>query len=271
MCASPDLGVNGSAMAATARLAIQETIRLTTHPLVLVGIAASLLWSSSYLTNAPDNPFNVYDGLTQLPCLLLGPLTVIAANMVTSRDRRAGTTEVLLTAPISGRRRTCALLLAPAGPTVITVVLVVVQVAVFRGVNIEPSRWPTSAELAIQRVSVLGGGLLGIMLARWTSFPGTAMITLLALFAVYHAFSFLDPNTWLSYAPYRDLRVAGPNATNISYFVGSMGWHLTYVLLLGAIAAIGALLGTPGPKRGLLVMGACAVAGAVFAGWLQLP
>lgn len=268
----------GSARVQVARhLGASEIVRLTTHPLVVVGVVASLAWAatpagreSPYINQAPGTPYNVYLGLTILPSFLLGPLTLFAANLLASRERRAATTEILAPAPTPARTQTLGLLIAPLGPAALAAVIAAAQVAGFRAFGLTPSRWPTIAELAIHPAMVLGGGMLGVAVARWLPIPGAAAITMLLLVGTYPAGAAFGRDSWMSFAPLMDL-AATEDFQHITYFPGSVAWHVAYLLCLDAMAAIAALLATPGPRRALLAAGAGTALAAAAAGWAQLP
>jgi hypothetical protein len=260
------------------RLGAWECVRLTTHPLVGLGVAISVLWvlapalrESPQLSSAPGTPYNVYLGLVTLPSFLLGPLTLFAANLLASRDSRAGTAELLAGAPTTARTRTLGLLLAPVGPAALAALIAVAQVAAFRAAGVVPSRWPTVAELAVHPAMVLGGGVLGVAVARRLPVPGAAAITMVLLVGTYPVGAALGRDTWLSFAPLMDLATSDDRGRHVTYFPGSVAWHVAYLLCLAALAAIAALQGTPGPRRALLAAGLVALSAAAGAGWAQLP
>jgi hypothetical protein len=268
----------GVRLRATAALAAREIIRLTVHPLVVGGALASVVWAatpavrdSPLMSYAPGTPLNVYNGLTLVPSLLLGPLTLFAANLLATRERRAGTGDVVGCVPTTARTRTLAALLAPIGPALLTAVLVAGQVQAYRVLGPSPSRWPTLAELATQPATVIGAGVLGVAVARWLPFPGAAAITMLLLGASYPAAVTLGQTTWLSFAPWRDLVIVDDTNRILSYFPGSVTWHVAYLLGLSAMAAVAALLATPGPRRALIGTGLLAILAVAGAGWAQLP
>jgi len=247
------------------------------HPVVVAGVVLSVAWAaipavrdSPYVSQAPGTPFNVYIGLVTLPSFLLGPLTLFATSLLASRERRAGTTEILAAVPASARTQTLGLLIAPAGPAALAAVVAAAQVAVFRAFGLVPSRWPTIEELAIHPTMVLGGGMLGVAVARWLPVPGGTALIMFLLVATYPAGAALGRDSWMSFAPLMDLATT-EDFQHVTYFPGSVAWHVAYLLCLDAMAAIAALLATPGPKRGLLTIGAGAALAAAAAGWAQLP
>jgi hypothetical protein len=156
-------------------------------------------------------------------------------------------------------------LCAALGPAILTVALVVALVPLYRLLGAVPLRWPGVAELAVQPVRLLGAGLLGVLTARW--FPGrvrpvlAACVVIAAMFAVDRYAAGGARRTLLVLFPFTDLSAGWLRAE----------WHLVYLLCLDVLAAVGALLATPGPRRTLLAAGAAAVTATVIAGWSQLP
>jgi len=261
-----------------AALGARDIVRLTTHPLVVTATIVSIAWAaipavrdSTVTSMAPGTALNIYLILAHSPSFLVGPATLFAANLLATRERRAGTGALLTAAPVSVRTRTVSLLLAPLGPAILTTVTAAVQVAAFRALGPAPSRWPTAYELATQPATVIGAGLLGVMVARWLPYPGATAITMFILAASFTTTANLGRDTWLSFAPWRDLVITDEHNNILGYFPGTVAWHVAYLLCLGAMAATAALLATPGPRRGLIAAGLVAVLAAAGTGWAQLP
>jgi hypothetical protein len=274
-------------------LARREAVRLTTHPLVVTGCLAAMalsmrlggLWTAT-VTSGSSPPFQSFSALTVLPSLVLGPFVFFAANLTASRERRAGTSELLAGTPLSPRARTAAALLAALGPAVLTALIIAVTLLFYHGIGAQPVRWPSVLELTMQPARVLGAGLLGVMVARWLPWPGSAAVTMVLLYAWSNIGPWIatygtadathtmrSAYLWISFAPFREVvTYRDPTLANVSpAFYGSIAWHDAYLLCLGAMAAVGALLATPGPRRPLLTAGTVAVAAAAFSGWRQLP
>jgi hypothetical protein len=247
-----------------------EAARLLRHPLVLLAAAGSYVFALNHVNNGSAG--NIYEGITSVQSLILGPAAFFAANRAASRDRRADTAEMVTTAPTGPRRRTIAVLLAAAGPAVLTAAVIAALAMTYRGVGITPPRWPAWPELAVQPVTVLGGGLLGVLTARWVPHAGGAAIVMLALYWG-EALIGRGPGTETIQvlAPFSELQLNDTRGHMVGWFPGSVPWHLAYLLCLDAMAAIGAVLATPGPRRALLAAGCAAVAGAALTGWAQLP
>lgn len=244
-------------------LGLREGIRLTRHPLVLTGAAVAVGLSVESLRLR--NPLYVYQGITLIHSFYLGPMIIVAAFRTVRRDRRAGTGEVVAAAPIGPRRRVAALLWAVSGPALLTAVLVLTTYFCYRYGGAMPLRWPGIAELAVQPVRLLGAGLLGVLAALWL--PGrTAPV--LALCGVGAAMAAVNA---FVHGHFRLVVLALFPFGDLAGLWFSPGWHVAYLGSLDALAACGALLATPGPRRWPLAGLTVAALSAMVTGWLQLP
>ncbi|WP_033345883.1 hypothetical protein [Catenuloplanes japonicus] len=262
-------------MGAFPTLVLAATARLIRHPLVPAALALSAAWSlipavrdSSLMASAPGTPLNVFLVLTHVPSMPLGVAVLFAANLLATRDRRAGTAELLAAVPVPLRRRTAAALLAVLAPAVLTGCFTAVQMIIFHRYGPQPARWPSLGELAVQPATVLGGGLLGVAVARLAPWPGAAAATLAGLVGAFTLPASAGRQELLSLAPWREMAVQD-DAGVVSYLPGSPGWHAAYLCCLGGLAAIAALLATPGPRRHLLLSAAVAVTATVVTGCAQ--
>ena len=78
-------------------LAAKEGRRLATHPATLTGWG---LLTFMFAVNVADaDPISAFDMVSTGPTFYPGLFCVLAAHMVTTRDRRAGTGEVLGSVP----------------------------------------------------------------------------------------------------------------------------------------------------------------------------
>ncbi|WP_033345884.1 ABC transporter permease [Catenuloplanes japonicus] len=243
-------------------LALREAARLLRHPLVLAGtvLAIGMSAESARLTE----PLYVYQGMTMVQSFCLGPMVIVAAFRAAGRERRAGTAELIAVTPYGARRRVRALLCAAAGPAVLTAVIVGATPILYRYAGAVPLRWPGLAELAVQPVRLLGAGLLGIMAALWLPLrgaPAAALCLAGTVMAVVNAYTHGTLRlTLAALFPFGDLADGWSDPA----------WHVAYLGCLCALAACGALLATPGPRRRPLLCATAAGAGAAVTGWLQL-
>lgn len=128
-----------------------------------------------------------------------------------------------------------------------------------------PGPW----ELAQGPLMLLGGGLLGLLLARlvpgWIAAPigvvlGIAWVVVLARDGA--STTMLAP--LVEWVEFREdgLVVLEP---------GSLAWHNVYLLGLCGLGLVAALLREAGRRRGLIASGAVVLAGTIAAGALALP
>ena len=192
------------------------------------------------------------DLLRREPALLPGPAQRVAGVAVVHADRAWD--------------RTVGALVATCGPVAVTGLLLVVAYLTFTGLG-----WPTFApsllELVTVPLSVLGAGLLGVMVARWLPWPGrrgrrgglvAAHMTL--------------PERWTLLGSYVEFARYGDAPTEWAGVIdGSRTWHVVYLLALCAMAATGALLADARHQQPVLALGGALTALALFAGWAQLP
>jgi hypothetical protein len=259
----------GERSAAVRSLGVREAMRLAHHPVVLLGLAGAYLLALNPIN--PAYPMSAFDGLTVAPGLVLGPCSFFAANLAASRHRRAHTEPALAVTPTGRRLRSAGLLLAAVVPAVLSGVLLIAVTVSYHVIGVVPIRWPSPWEFAVVPVTVMGGALLGVLAASWCPRPGGAALVMVVVFTGELAIS-IKPETGaaVALAPFAPLYVTSPDGAFLGWFPASMPWHLVYLLSLNSMAAIGALLATPGPKRALLGLGAAAVCVAAFIGSRQL-
>jgi ABC-type multidrug transport system permease subunit len=247
-------------------LAAQEGRRLALHPVFGVLVA---MWIATLVlgTNGPRDAFEM---VTSAVTWFFGVPALLLANLTASRDRRAGSTELLAASPVSARSRDVALCLAALAPAAGCAALVASAHAVLLALgqyDAVPSVW----HLAAGPLTVLGGALLGIMVARWFPVPGAVALVVVALVAwnvaAANAAPHLQPlGTYVSWAMWP----AAGTADWAGYVPGSAALHAAYLLGLCAMAATGTFL--PGARRPAVVLGIGAALTALTGvlAWAQL-
>lgn len=246
-------------------LGLQEGRRIVLHPLALLGLLLTVLPIIVVADNGPREAFEVF---------LIGPgsyygvFVYFAAWSVASRDRRAHSGELLAAAPATGSSRVAGLCLAALAPATVCLLLVLATHAVQSARDLYVVA-PGPGHLAQPVATVLGGALLGVMVARLTRVPGAALLVMIAMVAADVWLSSLENGallgtfmTWTVYAP-------GPEWTSLH--PGSPGWHSAYLLALCAMAATGAFLREAADRRRVLLVGAGCTVLAVLTGLAQLP
>jgi len=252
-------------------LAAQETRRLLLHPVTLVGWALFTANAGFNLATGGNGPRDAFETVETLVTFFPGMLLILSANLVASRDHRAGSTELLAGAPVPPLRRTAAQLLAgvPVALLGLAAVLVVhlAQLALGRYVVA-----PDPGQILQGPIALAGAVCLGTLVARWS----TARVAILLVVVTMVMLNVLLNSTTTGgyFGPMFNWAAYGvTNGAWAGLYDGSPLWRLGYLLGLVGLAALGALLPVaprPGRARlggaGLVVLGLTAACG-----WLMLP
>lgn len=247
-------------------LGLQEGARIVRHPIALLGL---LYTAVTVLVVGDNGPRDAFDVLSVGPTFSYGVLVYFAAHLVATRDRRACTTELLSATPAPVTHRVAGLCVAALLPAAVCAGFVagvhVMQTARDLYV-VAPGVW----HLVQAPLTVLGGALLGIMVSRWTTLPGAALLVMVAMVAanvrISNAGGSLGPlGTQVSWA------VWGDGREWVGLHPGSPAWHAGYLAALCAMAATGAFLRAATHTWRVLAIGAGFSAVAVVTGVLQLP
>jgi hypothetical protein len=248
----------------------QESRRLVLHPAFVVGLVLTIV-GAVYTTLRAEQSRDVIGSLTSGPTFFTGLLGLFAANLVTTRDRRAGSTEVLTPVPGREHDRTLALIVASLLPAGLTLVVV----ATFHALYLSRDFYgniPAPGMLLQAPVTVWGGCLLGIMVGRWAPVRAAPVLFVVGLMAVNIWTEGADPQrrlfglmtSWLEWS------TRSPNRET-PFIAGSPTWHLVYLVALCLLAAVAALLRTAPRRRGLLALAVMAASTVVVAGIAQVP
>ncbi len=251
------------------QLSAKEARQLITHPATLVGWA---MLTVMFTVGAADSgPVIAFDQVTTGPTFYPGLFCVLAAHMVTTRDQRAGSGELLESVPATGGQRVLALLVAAWVPALIALALNVIirNYFVWQDVYVET---PGMGHILQGPVTVLGGCYLGIMLGLWLPQRVVPVLTMLVLVAGSIALSSDESRTayfspmvsWVDWGPYDGTRWYALKA-------GSPGAHVAYLLGLTGLAGCVAWLRVT-PRRSVgLALSTAFLALAVWGGVTQLP
>lgn len=262
MSTATAIGGNG----AVAVLSVREGRRILGHPVtfVLLGyfVALGVVTTAGASLGAGTAVHHV---LLFVGLLGFGPATFFAANLVASSARRAHAESQLAAAPTGASQRTFAVCAGVLAPTTAAIgFTAVVWLVEHSGVELDRVLGP--AELAAIPLCALGGGLLGVAVARWLPWRGMPLVVMLGLIAWVVAVMGRDAWWW-----------SAPWTMSPSYYGsdamggGSHAWHAVYLFGLGALAAIAALLRHPAHRRALLALGLLAGVLTLAAGWAQMP
>jgi hypothetical protein len=249
-------------------VAFAEARRIVTSPLVLLGAA---LFCAMIVVSSGDGPGGGYDGLLTGPTFFIGVFTFFAAHLAASRPQRHRCLDEHASLPAPALARTVGLCLAAIGPAVLAVALMALVLAWYAAGRVDLPVWPSAPELAAGPLTVLGGGLLGVLVARWLPFPTAPGLVMVAVVAVTFVLSDAWEGRYALLAPYATFSVYVDDGSWGGHTAGSPAWHAVYLAALCGLAACGALLRDA--RRPVLPFLAGAALGVltVVAGLAQLP
>ena len=255
-----------SAVAVRTSLALgwNEARRLVVHPAYLAGalVVVPTLGVGARLPSAQE----VVAFVVNVQLVWYGLMSLLAAGLVVSLARRSRAEEVLEAQPATPATRAAAHGLAVLlGPTLVSVVLTGGAWLLERG---QADRTETfiGAELAQVPFVVLGGGLLGVLAARWLRWRGGLLVALVGTIVATGWVLGQGRYGWL--APWTTARSV---LDDDDFTHGSQAWHAAYLALLCGLALLAVCLSDARRKRPLVVLGALLLAATGVVGWVQLP
>ena len=253
-------------------LAVAETRRLLTHPVMLTGF---LLWGlvSAQTVFGDPRPLDVFEAVGSALSWTPGVLAILAAYLVATREQRAGTLDVLGSLPAREPERVRALCLAALAAGLVGLVLNLVLTSVLLAQDAF-SVTPSVAHLLLPPLTLVGAVLLGVLIAVWTPVPLAPALGVVGMIAFHVAISDHDRVVLFGPAMFWAAWGDGGGEIWVGFVTGSPAWHLVYVAGLCGLAATGALLRVaprPHGVRPVALAGLGALALAVVGGVLQLP
>lgn len=250
-------------------LATVEARRLLRHPVMLVGFGLWLFAVGESLFSGLT-VVQAFETITGALSFFPGVPAILAAHMVATRDRRAGSLDLLGTLPGRAHERVRALCLAALAPALVGLVLNTALTAYLLAIDAfgqTPSVW----HVVQAPVTILGACLLGTMLGVWAPNLFTPVLTLVALVVVNLMVSERDPLRlfgpamfWADWGPFDGTIWVGLHP-------GSAFGHVLYLLGLCGMAAAAALVRVAEQRRTVVVFGLASVALTALGGWVQLP
>jgi len=258
-----------------------EARRMVRHPAYPIGLVYVAVFLVAALTGDDVAPWANTAYITVFLCLFLiyAPVTIIVANRIAAATYRRRVREVLDGTPVQSRERTVGVMLGLLrGPVLVglagAAVLFLLQQFTSANVAANNRVVPRVGWDYLQLpVLVLGAGLLGIAVARWLPWPGVMPVVVLivwigtvAMYA-YTAGTVAPTRAWFALWP---VWVASQDGLLPQQPLDREMWHLVYLLGLGCLAGIAALLRTDGPRRGLWIAATGTAVLTGLAAWLQL-
>lgn len=260
-------------------LARVDARRFARHPLFLLAVLSLAGLMVADLVEGERPNVNPLLTSTLLIAFGLGVWGFVVAHRLTTSMRR--TRDLVDTTPVSHQRRTaslCVACLVPALAATVVVVYVLVLYAAWTPVGIpetahvawfrdEPDLDVLAALIATGPVAALGGPLLGVAVATWAPFRGSALVGVVTLVFL-TALPSESPSPWrvLSAWPLltdEHLNAAGQLANSALVPGISEAWALGWLLCLCGLAVVAALLRDEQHRRPLLGAGAVLALGAM--------
>ncbi|MGA8977480.1 MAG: hypothetical protein WB473_00020 [Pedococcus sp.] len=251
-------------------LAGADARRYARHPLYLLAVGVLLFSLARGIGTQQPTRIGIEETLA--PAFLLGVFGFVVAHRLATSLRRTG--DLADTAPVTSQRRTAALCVACLVPMVTAAVVVLVLVVTasvwpptLPGGHVawfgyEPSSAVWGALIGDVVLAALGGPLLGVAVARWAPFRGSALLGMVALTSV-AILAQVVPSPWYAFSPwviFSDENVVGGEYQTSSLLetVAPL-WWCGYAACLCALAGVAALLRDPGHRGRLLATGAVLV------------
>lgn len=251
-------------------LAQAEARRLLLHP-VMVGAFA--LWTVLTVFGtllADPRSRDVFEAVASTQSWVPGLPAIFAAYLITTRERRAGTLDVIGSLPVRDPERVRALCLAALAPGLVSLVLNVAAMVALDARHGFPAA-VSPAHVLLPPLTVVGAVLLGVMLALWAPFPLAPALATVAMVAFHVVVQNFDPGHLFAPAMFW---AAWPKAGGdywIGYLSGSPWGHLVYVVGLCGLAATAAMMRVAPRVSRIVPVGLAALAVTVAGALVQLP
>ena len=234
-------------------LAAVEARRYARHPLFLAGVAL-LIWQmiviSQDAARAGDDVSATLVDIAIYPAFTLGLLGVFVGVHLTRS--MASSSDPIDASPTDGVRRVAAMCLACLVPGAVALVWFAWAYAITAMWAVPATAMPSGSVAAIRVsgiVCAVGGPLFGVMVGRWTRFPGAGLLAAFVLFgwvmlstgALAMSASRIGnlAHVWAPFVGW--LSADGP--TQAPWIAGgSPLWHLIYITALCGLAATAAML-----------------------------
>jgi hypothetical protein len=260
-----------------------EAKRMLRHPAYLVAMIYPTVFLVAVVTAGEGGSAANIAYVFVFLCLFLiyAPVTMIVANRVAAGTYRRKVRAAFDATPLDMRQRTVAVILGLLRGPVLLGLAGAAAVFVIGEFTTTSTTDPT--DVVYQRTAVeylqlpalvLGAGLLGIVIARWLPWPGVLPVAVLVVWlGTIAMYQYAGPDnvvptrTWFALWPVWVAAQAGmlPRLPLVQEMA-----HLAYLLGLGCLAGIAALLRTDGSRRVLWIAAGAAVVVTALGAWLQL-
>jgi hypothetical protein len=230
-----------------------EARRYARHPLFLAGVALltwQMVMTSRDVAGAADGISATMVDPAILPAFTLGLLGVFVGVHLTRS--MAGSSDPIEASPTDGVNRATAMCLACLVPGVAALVWFAWTYAVTAVWPVPATAMPSSSVAAIRGAGIVcavGGPVFGVMVGRWTRFPGAGLLAALVLFGwvLLSTVSLAMPASrvgTLIHVVAPDVGWVSSDSPTAEPWIagGSPLWHLGYITALCGLAATAATL-----------------------------
>lgn len=235
-------------------LARFEGRKLLRHPAFLIGVVLTP-WMLIMATSDTGESWVHFEVAIVLALVPLGWLTMVAANLGALRSRRHGTDDLLQSLPTSPAIRTIAHNLSTLVTVPVSVAFAAVSAALVRG-NVDPTGSFQPAELGTGALIVVGGGAVGVLLARWLPRPAVCLPAIGVTMFMQGKLTDLGPGPgrWLSFE-------VDPLSSFSNIELRPAGWHLGWLAAWIALVAVAGVARHGASRRlGAVALGVTVVA-----------
>jgi len=234
-------------------------------PRVLTVLAA-LLMLRLVLAGRPTDAYSGVNETVGFYWALVGLGVLIVVATVGGRDRDQ---ELLAAAPADGRTR-----VRGWAVTLLLAALTIYAFSAWRLARVSGGSYdallPNAWELAQVPLMVLGGGLLGLLVARLL--PVWAAVPVATVAAIMWTGGFGTEDGLAVLAPmYEWVKYNDSDSGATALIPGSFAWHNAYLAGLCGLGLVAALLREPGRRLALVVTGAVLTGATIAAAVLALP
>lgn len=236
---------------------------------LLPRLATALVVYALYRIFLTDPAYSAYESVNRLVGLSLAFLGLAVMAIVAATAARDRGQDLLVALPRGPRTIILGwtlVLTVLAGVVYIFLLVLRYRAGPTAYKDLLPNPW----ELAQGPLLILGGGLLGLLLARlvpaWVAAPLTVVLGIGWVLVL----SGGDTGTTTMLAPVIEW-VQYSEGAPVSLEPGSFGWHNAYLLGLCGLGLIAALLREAGRRAALIILGSTILAGTVAAGALAMP
>lgn len=251
------------------QLALGEARRLVLHPVMLLATAFFVAGSTSSFFQG-ITVVQAYEMVTASISFFPGIPAVLAAHMVVTRDRRAGSLDLLSAVPARREEQVWALGLAALVPTALCLVLNTALFTVLLAGDYF-AEVPTVWHVVQGPLTVFGACLLGTMVGVWAPALLAPVVTMVALVVVHMAIAeqgaaalFGTAMFWVDWGPF-------DGSVWVGLHPGSAAWHQLYLVGLCGMALAAAVVRVAERKGTAVALGLVSVGVALVGGLAQLP